>query len=56
MWNPDTNNVYEDPDDWPKASDDDDTITKDALYVAPACQGSQTPRHLKHTCSTDKSA
>jgi len=31
VWNPDTNNVYEDPDDWPKESDDDDTITKDEL-------------------------
>jgi len=34
VWNPDTNNVYEDPDDWPKESDDDDTITKDELYVS----------------------
>lgn len=31
VWNPDTNNVYEDPNDWPKESDDDDTITKDTL-------------------------
>lgn len=31
VWNPDTNNVYEDPNDWPNESDDDDTITKDEL-------------------------
>ena len=41
VWNPDTNNVYEDPDDWPKESDDDDTLTKDELYVYPP-----TPRPL----------
>ena len=34
VWNPDTNSVYEDPNDWPTESDDDDTITKDELYVS----------------------
>jgi hypothetical protein len=29
VWNPDTNNVYEDPNDWPKA--DDEGIVKDEL-------------------------
>jgi len=41
VWNPDTNSVYEDPNDWPTESDDDDTITKDELYVS-RCSPPQT--------------
>lgn len=41
VWNPDTNSVYEDADDWPAESADDDTITKDELYV------SQYPPHKR---------
>jgi hypothetical protein len=33
VWNPDTNSVYEDPNDWPGGdADDDEGITKDELY------------------------
>ncbi len=47
VWNPDTNSVYEDPDDWPKESDDEDTITKDELYVSMRCM-----RLQRCICST----
>ena len=57
VWNPDTNNVYEDPDDWPKESDDDDTITKDELYVAvfapaDACDSRAALQH--HVCRVSR--